>query len=229
MSDSAPPPAVKHAGEPPCAWWDVEPEGISETARKRREEIMDAAEAIIAERGIDELSLGKIEDRAGMSRGQLTYYFPTRESILLAVYDRMLRQMIRAILAGDGPKPMTGRAWDCFRFALGDHLKPATPERGKEQLFTLLFTFLARINQRTDYRDKLSEMYRGWREHIAADVADSVPEPRPVKPKVAASMIQALLQGLEIQLMIDPDAFDRGEMFEACNQLLAPVFKQGSV
>lgn len=189
---------------------------------------MDAAEAIIAELGIDELSLSKIEDRAGMSRGQLTYYFPTRESILLAVYDRMLRRMIRAIMAGDGPKLMTGHAWDCFRFALNDHLQPDGQLRGKE-LFTLLFTFLARINQRTDYRNKLSEMYHGWREHIAADISDSVPEPRPVKPKIAASMIQALLQGLDIQLMIDPEAFDRTEMFEACTQLLAPVFKQSPV
>jgi len=201
---------------------------LTETARKRREEIMDSAEAIIAERGIDELSLGKIEDRAGMSRGQLTYYFPTRESILLAVYDRMLRRMIRAFLAGDGPKPMTGHAWECFQFALNNHLQPGGHERGKE-LFTLLFTFLARINQRTDYRDKLLEMYRGWREHIAEDVAHSVPEPRVMNPKVAASILQALLQGLEIQLMIDPDAFDRAEMFEACKQLLSPVFKQGPV
>jgi len=221
-------PSTSPTDGPPCAWWQKEDEGLTETARKRRDEIMDAVEAIIAELGIDELSLSKIEDRAEMSRGQLTYYFPTRESILLAVYDRMLRRMIRAFLAGDGPKPMTGHAWDCFRFALNNHLQPDGHPRGKE-LFTLLFTFLARINQRTDYRDKLSEMYRGWREHIAADITGSVPEPRPVKPKTAASMIQALLQGLEIQLMIDPEAFDRAEMFEACSQLLAPVFKQGPV
>jgi len=55
---------------------------------------MDAAEAIIAGQGIHRLSLGQIEKRAGMSRGQLTYYFPTKESILLAVFDRMLRRMI---------------------------------------------------------------------------------------------------------------------------------------
>jgi AcrR family transcriptional regulator len=200
---------------------------------------MDAAEAIIAERGIDELSLTKIEERAGMSRGQLTYYFPTRELILLAVHDRMLRRMIRAFLTGDGPKPMTGYARECFRFALETHLElggqePVTQPGGKtddtkrerSQLFSLLCTFLARVQQRTDYREKLSEMYRGWRDHIAADIADSVPEPRAIPPRIAASMIQALLQGLEIQLMIDPEAFDRAAMLEACNRLLAPVFQR---
>jgi AcrR family transcriptional regulator len=225
MSDTPPPPEPRPAGVPACAW-DAEPPGLTDTARKRREEIMAAAEAVLAEDGIDELSLKKVEDRAGMSRGQLTYYFPTRESILLAVYDRMIRRMIRAFLESDGPKPMTGRAWDCFRFGLGKHLELGSEERGKD-LFTLLFTFLARMNQRTEYRDKLSEMYRGWRDHIAADVADSVPEPRPVDPRIAAGILQALIQGLQIQLMIDPAAFDRPAMLDACVRLLAPVFQQG--
>ena len=82
------------------------------------------------------------------------------------------------------------------------------------------------MGHRPDYRDKLAEMYRGWREHIAADVASSVPEPRRVNPRVAASMVQALVQGLEIQLMIDPEAFDRAAMLDACTRLMAPVFAQ---
>ena len=166
-----PPNAALQTG-PPCDLWDGEPAGLSEVARQRRDEIMDAAEAIIAGHGIDKLSLAQIESRAGMSRGQLTYYFPTRESILLAVYERMLRRMMRECLAGEGPKPMTGHAWDCFRHALAAHLglDPAHKPR-EEGSFSLLYTFLAQMGHREDYRNKLSEMYRGWREHIAADVA----------------------------------------------------------
>jgi AcrR family transcriptional regulator len=219
------PPAAEPLPGPPCPGWDAEGPELSDVARRRRDEIMDAAEAIIAGHGIDELSLAKIEQRAGMSRGQLTYYFPRREQILLAVYERMLRRMIREVLAGDGPKPMTGRAWDCFRHALGAHLEPGGPKRGRE-LFSLLYTFLAQMGHRPDYREKLAEMYRGWRGHIAADVAGSVPEPRPVPPVILASLIQALLQGLEIQLMIDPEAFDREAMLDACARLLAPAFNR---
>ncbi len=207
----------------PCSDWDVEPSGLTEIARRRRDEIMDAAEAIIAGHGIDKLSLAQIEQRAGMSRGQLTYYFPTKESILLAVYERMLRRMIREMLARDGPKPMTGQAWACVQYALGSQLTPNSQQRHQE-LFSLLFTFLAQMGHRADYRTKLSQVYRGWRDHIAADVAQSVPEPRAVAPRITASIVQALLQGLDIQLMIDPDAFDRDEMLEACVRLLAPAF-----
>ena len=230
MSEQSIPPTNAHPDGAFCLGWDAEPAGLTEVARRRRDEIMDAAEAIIAGEGIHKLSLGQIEQRAGMSRGQLTYYFPTKESILLAVYERMLRRMIREFLAGDGPKPMTGRAWDCFRHALAGNLglDPAhPPERGKD-LFGLLHTFLAQMGHREDYRNRLSEMYRGWRGMIAADVAHTRPDPGPVAPEVAAGLFQALMHGFSVQLMIDPGAFDRQAMFDACVRLFAPVFRPGA-
>ncbi len=57
----------------------------------RREQIVEAAIAVITERGLQNFSLSEIEKKAGMSRGQLTYYFPAKEDILLAVFDRLLQ------------------------------------------------------------------------------------------------------------------------------------------
>lgn len=218
-----PPPPPPH-----CLGLEDEPTGLSEVARRRREEIMDAAEAIIAGAGIDKLSLSQIEERAGMSRGQLTYYFKTREAILLAVYQRMLRRMIQEFLAEEGPKPMTGRAWDCFRHAVTEHLKPARLER-VATLYSLLFTLLAQMGHRPDYRSRLAEIYDGWRTHIQTDLEQSVAPPYPFDTRVAASLIQAVIQGLEIQLMIDPQAFDRTAMAEACTRLFAPLFKRAGI
>jgi AcrR family transcriptional regulator len=220
MSKEPPPPPVV----PDMPGLREETDGLSETQRERREQILSAAEAIIAGHGIQKLSLKKIEKEAGMSRGQLTYYFPTKESILLAVYDRMLRRMIREALADDGPKPMTGRAWECLQHGIGKHLEPEWPPPGGRELFSLLFTFLAQMGHRDDYRTRLSKWYADWRSFIAADVESSVPDPRPVSPRVVAGLVQALFHGLEVQLMIDPQAFDRAEMYAACVRLLAPLF-----
>ncbi len=204
-------------------------EGLSDIALARREQILEAAEAIITGHGIQKLSLGQIEDRAGMSRGQLTYYFPTKESILLAVHDRMLRRMIREALADDGPKPMTGRAWECIQHGLQKHLGPDWPPPGGQELFSLLFTFLAQMGHRDDYRTRLSQWYAMWRTFLATDIAGSVPEPQLASPQVIAALIQALFHGLDVQLMMDPAAFDRQEMFAACVKLLGPLFgKSGS-
>src|SRR2546422_9754259 len=62
-------------------------------ASLRRTEIVQAATAVIAEQGLQHLSLSEIEKKVGMSRGQLTYYFKAKEEILLAVFDRLLQRM----------------------------------------------------------------------------------------------------------------------------------------
>lgn len=213
---------------PPLAGLSDPVEGLSEIAQLRREQILDAAETIIARHGIQMLSLGRIESEAGMSRGQLTYYFPTKESILLAVYDRMLQRMIRQAMASDGPKPMTGQAWQYLQHGLKKHLAADWPPPGGKELFSLLYTFLAQMGHREDYRKRLSQWYAEWRAFLARDIASSVPEPRVASPWVLAALIQALIHGLDMQMMLDPNAFDRNEMFSACVQLLAPLFAQSA-
>src|SRR5437868_2698074 len=74
-----------------------------EIGKVRRAQIVEAAVAIIAEQGLQHLSLSAIEKRAGMSRGQLTYYFPAKEDILLAVFDRLLELLRQRDSGGNCP------------------------------------------------------------------------------------------------------------------------------
>ncbi len=68
---------------------------------------MVAAVAVIAEKGLQHLSLSEIEKKVGMSRGQLMYYFKAKEDILLAVFDRLLDMICRRN-GGDPAKPPDG-------------------------------------------------------------------------------------------------------------------------
>ena len=195
--------------------------GLSDVARQRREQVIEAAIEIIATEGIHRLSLGNIEERVKMARGHLTYYFPSKEDILLAVFDRMLERMIAEGMKADGPKPGTGRAWECTRHALAKHLEPPGPDA--QAFRSLIHTFLAQTAYRPDFRRKIAEAHAGWRQMIAADYAASAPRP-PVPPAVGASIVMALIQGLSGQLAVDPQAFDRREMLAALETLLAPLF-----
>ena len=197
----------------------------SAIARKRRDEIVTAATEIIATEGLHRLSLARIEGRIGMTRGQLTYYFPAKESILLAVFDRVLDRMIaaaRADLAASGlpsAGPTVGR--ERLKHGLG-RLLGERADGPEDSLGPLVHTFMAQVQHRPDYRAKLAAANAGWRQHIAADVP-----PGPVPPAVAASLVMALFQGLGGQLAVDPQAFDRSEMLTACVTLLAPLFGDG--
>src|SRR5262245_6432151 len=93
----------------------------SDIAILRREQIVEAAVAVIPEQGLHNLSLSEIEQRAGMSRGQLTYYFPTKEAILLAVFDRLLELMCERIgrpQGAHGPDPCQAGAWEMIQHLL---------------------------------------------------------------------------------------------------------------
>ena len=71
-----------------------------------------------------------------------------------------------------------------------------------------------------DFRDRLATLYEEWRAHMAAGVATLDPPPTS-DPRLLASLVQAIIHGLVMQLQADPVAFDRGRMLELCLSILA--------
>jgi AcrR family transcriptional regulator len=202
--------------------------GNSDVARARREQIIAAAVEVITSQGLHNLSLSKIESRAGMRRGQLTYYFPTKEDILLAVFDRLLLLLFEQF--GDGQKPAERHGipnvWDCVQRMVSSVLH-APPKFGTE-FHALQYTFLAQIAHRDDFRERLASLYAEWRQAMAAHWLVTA-KPRAtlannVSGQTVASFVQALLHGLTVQLAADPGAFDRTEMLTLCVGVLAPLF-----
>ena len=204
------------------------PVGDTEIARLRREQIVEAAVEIIASQGLHNLSLSKIETRAGMKRGQLTYYFPTKEDILLAVFDRLLLLLYEQFSDGENPNATRGvpDLWDCVQKMLQTVLH-SRPKFGKE-FHSLQFTFLAQMAHREDFRAKLASFYAEWRQWMAAHWQVSAKSQavlaKNVSGQTVSSFVQALMHGLGVQLAADPNAFDRTEMLTLCVGVLAPLF-----
>jgi AcrR family transcriptional regulator len=189
----------------------------------RRQQIVEAAVAVISEQGIQNLSLSEIEKKAGMSRGQLTYYFPAKEEILLAVFDRVLQLMYQRIgcPAETAAVPCAQQSgWDWVRHLLTTLFlqPPVSPEFG-----CLQFTFLSQVGHRDDFRRRLATLYEEWRSNMAMGLAVDLskrPRRRPVSPRALATLVQAILHGLGMQAAADPGAFDRQEMVDLCLDVL---------
>jgi AcrR family transcriptional regulator len=193
----------------------------------RKQQIVEAAISIIAEQGLQNLSLSEIEKKAGMSRGQLTYYFPAKEDILLAVFDhliRVMRERAEAAHGEGGPCPLPPPSWERAELLLGKMLTepPSLPELGPLQ-----YTFLAQIAHREDFRLRLANLYEEWRRFIAADVADDVARRpgRPVSARTFATLVQSVVHGLAIQRAADPDAFDGPEMLDLVLDVLGTYLR----
>src|ERR1700682_364638 len=108
----------------------------------RRSQIVEAAIAIISEQGLQNLSLSEIEKKAGMSRGQLTYYYPAKEGILLAVFDRLLQLSCQRIGTPEGAPQGEASGWDWAKHLLEKIVgeAPVNPQFG-----VLQYTFLSQI------------------------------------------------------------------------------------
>lgn len=187
----------------------------------RRMEIVDAAAAVIAEQGIQNLSLSEIEAKVGMSRGQLTYYFKTKEDILLAVFDRMLQLMCEQHGEAGPEHPFMKMDWlDVVRHLLEMIVRnpPAHPE-----FHALQYTFLSQISHRDDFRRKLADLYEEWRRDMAEGLKRDLrkrPPRRKARPRAMATLVQAILHGLAMQMAADPEAIDSGEIVHLCLDML---------
>jgi AcrR family transcriptional regulator len=209
-----------------------------EVGKQRREQIVEAAVAVIAAEGLQKLSLSAIERKAGMSRGQLTYYFPAKEDILLAVFDRLLELLHRRAHGTDGCGAAVGNgASSAFCAATGwERLRQfltfvlLTPPEAPE-FHALQYTFLSQIGHREDFRARLASLYEEWRGHMAADLAEGLarrPGGPAVSPRTLATFVQALLHGLAMQRVADPGAYDRQEMLGLCLHVLDGVLRPGA-
>jgi AcrR family transcriptional regulator len=193
------------------------PRQRGEVGQRRRDEIINAAIAIITDKGLPKLSLSAIEKRAQMSRGQLTYYFKTKEDILVAVFDRMIEVMRSREQAGEmsnGVK-LPPRGWERLQAFLGFILVDPPPMPG---FHALQHTFLSQIGHREDFRERISALHEGWRQAVSRDMAREIPDPG--EARVFATLFQALIHGLAIQREANPDAYDPHRMVQACIQML---------
>ena len=198
--------------------------GRIDIASVRRTQIVEAAVAVITEQGLQNLSLSEIEAKAGMSRGQLTYYFRTKEEILLAVFDYLVMLIHLRIGTPEG-KPCNHEdvqgawPWIAHLFtALLAH-PPVSPE-----FSCLQYTFLAQIAHREDFRQRLAMLYETWRSNMAQGFPEDRKRGRTrrnVPPRTMASLVQAILHGLTMQLAADPEAFDRHDMLNLCLDMLS--------
>jgi AcrR family transcriptional regulator len=200
----------------------------------RREQIIEAAIAVIDEQGIQRLSLSEIEKKTGLARGQLMYYYRSKEDILLAVFDRLLQMMRARFEAGDGNA--NGDGDSCPAAACHDS---ATVWERLEKLLTILliqppifpafhslqYTFLSQIRHREDFRQRLANLYGMWRVRMAEGMRAQSPLTAVapgVSPQSIATLIQAILHGLAVQRAADPNAYDADEMLRLVLDILRP-------
>jgi AcrR family transcriptional regulator len=162
--------------------------------QRSRDRILQAAVDLITEAGIDQVRIAEIARRAGMSSGQLMYYFTGKEHILLetlAWLDHRDVVQTRAALAR-----VTG-AWRQLERFIGLYL----PADATHASWILWLEVWARAPHNREVSQFLEDLLAPWRETLAAIVDLGVQEgvfAAPASVDDFTLRFAALLDGLAI-------------------------------
>ncbi len=69
------------------------PQAQTESPRPRKEEILDIATSLFAERGYEGTSMNDVAERVGMRKASLFYHFTTKDALYEAVLDRLVSRV----------------------------------------------------------------------------------------------------------------------------------------
>jgi len=100
------------------------PPGQSAQGVAAQERLYQTAIRMISERGYEATTLREIAREAGVSVGLLYRYFPSKQAVIIALYDELSQDFARHT---DGLKPGTWR--DRFLFALDASVRALEPHR----------------------------------------------------------------------------------------------------
>jgi AcrR family transcriptional regulator len=112
-----------------------------ERSRQLVRELLDAAAALLAERGYDALTTRRVAERAGVSVGSLYQYFPSKESLVHALLVEHLREAaaLRPPALARPDLPLAERVRWVVRWFLAAHAKAPALHRGLTEAAPIVF------------------------------------------------------------------------------------------
>lgn len=184
---------------------------------ERREEIVTAAQKLILKNGYGHTTLGQVAVRAGVSKGLISYYFPKKEDLFLAVLESILdrlRRDLEACCREDLP------AWERVKLNLKNLFGS---ERRTRSYYTVLIDFLAEAPREKSVRDYTRVIYQTHLSYMERTVVDGIAcgEFRRMDAHAAASMLIAGMEGLILQWLYNPERLSLNDAYRICEQYAA--------
>ncbi len=166
-----------------------------ESPEVRRAQILEAARLCFGEAGYHKTKMDDIVARAGLSKGALYWHFKSKEEIFLALFD----QFEQAIFA----------SWEALPPLPADQ---ALQREGEIVLATMLHD-RSLVETWTEFikhplaRERFARLYVGSRARLRETIEAGVErgELRTCDASAIAGGVTALIEGLLLQALVDPD------------------------
>ncbi len=179
---------------------------VRASADTRRQALIAATAQCLAERGATGTSVRVICARAGVSSGLLTHYFDGVDALIVATYrevGRKVSEATQAAVAAAGSDPR-----DQLNAYVDATFRP--PVLDPELLATWV-AFWSLVKSKPEIAAVHAELYEEYRRDMERHIAQCAPALSQRDVRLAAVGITALVDGLWLELCLDPRTFTAQE------------------
>ncbi len=182
-----------------------------------REDVLAAAMEMIAERGLEKLTMAALGREVGMSSGHLLYYFHSKDELLLQALEWSEGRL------GAARGRLLTRVSATVRERIEAYVDLYVPDGHRDPHWTLWLEVWNRSqNADDDGRDRQAAIEGAWHRDLVALLAEGVSrgEFRPVDPDRFAARLRALLDGFSIHVAIGLRGTDREQVLRHVREFL---------
>ncbi len=179
-----------------------------------RQKIIDAATALVMERGVKGTSLADIARAADISKGTLFYHFSAKDDLIYELTEQHFDELTRANLKRVA-QMQNASLEEILHESLLNILQ--AEDRGKLNLYLLQEAVI----ENPALKNRFAGKYQEFQLMMGQFLDIVAPQMAPDKAKAMSRLLVAVLDGLIIQWLLEPDAIQVKEIAE----ILAPVLK----
>ncbi|WP_432027347.1 TetR/AcrR family transcriptional regulator [Streptomyces sp. 1222.5] len=182
-----------------------------------RETVLAAAMDMIAERGLEKLTMAGLGREVGMSSGHLLYYFRSKDELLLQALE-----WSEGRLGAERGRLLTGGG--TARERLAAYVDLYVPDGHRDPHWTLWLEVWNRSQNADDEaRVRQAAIEGAWHRDLVALLAEGISrgEFRPVDADRFAARLRALLDGFSIHVAIGLRGTDRAQVLAHVREFIA--------
>ena len=187
-----------------------------DVSAERTAQIVEAAIAVFSRLGFHKARMDDIAREAGVSKGTLYWYFESKDAITKALLQHLFEQEVQevtTVLAAEGS--VSERL-----LVLTQQLAGRLEEQ--EKLIPIIHEFYATASRDPTVQHTLAGYNQAYRELLAAHIRQGIErgEFHLSDAEAAATIIGAIIEGLALLWMIDPQTVRWRDTFPLAMQLL---------
>ena len=182
----------------------------------RKEQIMNAAQSVIIQKGFDQSRMDDIVDKAQLSKGAIYWYYKSKKDVYLSLIDYWFNQYSAGVINSLSEEHSCSEQLQSLfdYFVEQFHKNPGT--------FKIMLEFWRTSGLDSDFNEKLQEIYSHFLEYIIDIIKSGVNngEFKKVDPRITALSILINIEGIHWFTLFDKSGVEAHEYINTISKFI---------